>query len=199
MAHRIALSPRVPSLPAHRPADRVEQAGRRHRLACRHARRLCLLGLMPLSSKCFSRQPFKTFLDNFLKTFRVNLLETTKHIPLPIYPAPLFCGLRRSVSPPAVSSFSLVCDLSWLKRRVFRIASRLVSRLAPRPAMPSCLSSACVLIRRCLSLAHRHSPLLVPASRPSCRPSLTPRLPDTQGGKRNETVAETVAWLVRVI
>lgn len=67
------LTPRVPSLPAHRPADRVEQAGR-HRLAYRchvrrrraaslplsHAGRLCLLGV-----RCRS----------YLKTFPVNLLK----------------------------------------------------------------------------------------------------------------------------
>ena len=34
-------------------------------------------------------------------------------------PAITFLRLRRSASPPAVLPSSLVCDLSWLKRRIF--------------------------------------------------------------------------------
>lgn len=61
---------------------------------------LCLLGVRFCSR-------LKTLLGNFLKPFPGNLLDTIKHIHLPICSVLSFCGLRRSVSPPAVSLFSL--------------------------------------------------------------------------------------------
>lgn len=61
---------------------------------------------VPFLSKDFPRQSFKTFLGNVLKTFPDNLLETAKHTPS-YMSRPAFLRLRRSVSPPIVSPFSL--------------------------------------------------------------------------------------------
>lgn len=65
-----------------------------------------------------------------------------------------------------------------------------------RPVMPSCPPSRPCSSHRSVLAVHRYSPRLAYASRPSCRPSLTPRPPDTRDGERDET--RTVAWLVRV-
>lgn len=194
----------VISLPAHRPADRVEQAGR-HRLtclplpckaeACGFSSSLsCGVSLpawraVPFLSKDFPRQSFKTFLGNVLKTFPDNLLETAKHTPS-YMSRPAFLRLRRSVSPPIVSLFSLVCDLSLLKRRVFQIASR----LAPRPVMPSCPPSATYPHQAVLFLL-----IAIRLGSPRFSPiephPPTPRPTDTQDGEKNGTAA----WMVRVI
>lgn len=189
------LSPRIASRYApllaspHRPANRVEKRGDTIVLLI-VVRDVCLLGVRCRSClKTFPVNLSKTFFGNFLKTFPDNLLGTVKHIPLPICHIPPFCGsiaLRCRLL--SHCSLFLVCILSWLKRRVFRIASRLASR--PRPVIPSCPLPALCSHQSVLT-AHSHSPRLVPASRPSCRHSLTPRLTDTHGGEKNgeETVA----------
>ena len=120
MALSYRRPPRVPSLPAPRPADRVEKRGDIALLAYRcHVRRRRAASLplscgaslpawraVPFLSKDFPRQSFKTFLGNVLKTFPDNLLETAKHTPS-YMSRPAFLRLRRSVSPPIVSLFSL--------------------------------------------------------------------------------------------
>ena len=68
---------------------------------------------VPFLSKNSPRQFFKTFPCQFFKTFPGNLLDTIKHIHLPIYHAPHLCGsiaLRRLL--PSRCSLFLTCVLS---------------------------------------------------------------------------------------
>ena len=143
MALSYRRPPRVPSLPAHRPADRVEGRGG-HRLAYRcHVRRRRVASLLlscgaflpawcavPFLSKDFPRQSFKTFLGNVLKTFPDNLLETAKHTPS-YMSRPAFLRLRRSVSPPAVSLFS-PSRLCFELIKTARFSDSVPPRSAPR-------------------------------------------------------------------
>lgn len=200
----VLLPAPVPSLPAHRPADRVEQAGR-HSLAClplscgevllrvaslplSHKGRLCFLGVVPFLSKDFPRQSFKTFLGNVLKTFPDNLLEMAKHVPLPICPAPPSCDLRRSALSPIVSLFSLsrLCFELIKTAHSFAIASR----SAPRPVVPSFLSSARAIIKLCFPLIAIcfGSPTLL------AHRAASPDAPPNRHARRGEERGEAVAW-----
>ena len=196
MAPRIASPPRVPSLPAHRPANRVEQAGR-HRLAYRyHVRRRRAASLplscgaflpvwraVPFLSKDFPRQSFKTFLGNVLKTFLDNLLETAKHTPSYIPPR-ISAVLLLCVAACRLAVLSRLCFELIKTARSFAIASRLVLRLAPRPVIPSCPPSAPCSNQSVLA-AHRHLLRLAPRFSPIEPPPRTPRLTDTQNGEKN--------------
>lgn len=126
MVPRIASPPRVPSLPAHRPADRVEQAGRASPcllLSCGEV--LLRVASLPLSLmrgvsaflalcrsylKTSRGNLLKTFPGNLLKPFLGNPLKTAKHIPLSICPLSAFlrfASLRIAAYRLAV--LSLVC------------------------------------------------------------------------------------------
>ena len=111
---------------------------------------------VPFLSKDFPRQSFKTFLGNVLKTFPDNLLETAKHTPS-YMSRHAFLRLRRSVSPPIVSLFSL----SRLRFELVKTA-RFSDSVPPRspsrrPVIP--------IVRPChhqaVLSAHRHPPRLV--------------------------------------
>lgn len=169
------LSPRITSRPApllsspHRPANRVEKRGD-IAFAYRHAWRLCLLGLVPLSSKCFPRHPFKTFLDNFLKTFRVNLLDMAKYVSLSICPPRISAVVSLCVAACCPVVLSIACVVSWLKRRVFsdsvpsRLSPRFPSRHSVMPAVRPCSHQAVLAAHRyLLRLGSLRFPPIVPS------------------------------------
>lgn len=127
MDPRIALPPRSSLLPAHRPADRVEQAGR-HRLAClplscgevllRSASLplscgvslLAWLGAVLAYLNAFLGNFLKTCLGNLLKICLGNSLNTAKHVPISICPPRLSAVLSLCVAAYrlAVLSFSFM-------------------------------------------------------------------------------------------
>lgn len=139
MVPRIASPPRVPSLPAHRPADRVEQAGR-HRLACCcHARQrraaslplscgvslLAWLGAVLAYLNAFLGNFLKTCLGNLLKTCLGNSLNTAKHVPISICP-PRFSTVA--------SPYAAACRLAVPSRLRFELVktARFSDSVPPR-------------------------------------------------------------------
>lgn len=186
----------VPLLPAHRPAARVEERGDT----------IVLLVVMLVVSACLTwcRSYLKTLLGNLLKiclgkllkTFTGNLLKTIRYIPLSYMSAARLSAV--------VSLCVAACRLAVLSRLCFELIETAHFCDSVSPRSPS-RHASCVMrhARRppvFSSVGAYHSSSftrLVPASRQSCRHSLTSRLTDTHGGERNGT--GTVAWRVRVI
>lgn len=192
----IVMAPRIASRPAPLSSTPIAPpivSNKRGDISCGVS--LLAWHAMPFLSKYFPRQSFKTFLSNVLKTFQDNLLETAKHIPLPMSPCPPFCGCvapcRRLSSR---CSLFLVYDLSLLKRRVFPIASRL-SRSAPRPVMRHARRPPRILIKLC-SFRSSPSASARPRFSPIESPPRTPRLTDTQNGEKNGERDGCLAFLL---
>lgn len=138
---RIASPPRVPSLPAYRPANRVEQAGR-HRLAClplscgevllRSASLPLSCGVSLLAWLGAVLAYLNAFLGNFLKTCLGNSLNTAKHVPISICPP----RLSAVASPYAAACcFAVLFHLRFELVKTARFPNSVSSRLAPRPVM----------------------------------------------------------------